>query len=220
MKIKISIIINLLIFVLMIFGLMVALLGIPFLQEGSKSNFLNLIKYFTVESNIFMGITALIFAINEILYIKKGKKINKIIFILKYVSTVCVAITFFTVVFFLAPLVYRDRALTMFTGINFFYHVAIPVLSIIVFILFENSNQYNIKITIFGMILFLIYSIFYLIASLTHIEDGKIIDGYDWYGFLKFGIPMFFLLMVLMLVLSYSISFLLYYINKKLFKEN
>jgi hypothetical protein len=137
-KIKIAIIINIIIFVLVVFGLIVGLAGIPFLGSSGRSKFSYLIKYFTVESNLFMGITALALGINQVLYLKNGTKINKVIFILKYVATVSVAITFFTVLFYLGPVVFRDRFLSMYQGVSFFYHLVVPVLSMLVFILFES----------------------------------------------------------------------------------
>ena len=205
MKIKLSIITNIAIFVMMIFGIIISLVGIPFMTNGSRSSFPNFIKYFTVQSNIFMGITAIAFAVNEILFLKKRIRINKILFVLKYIATVCVAITFFTVLFFLAPIVYRDYFFDLYVGTNFFYHLIIPLASMIIFIFAENSKEFNIKITIFGMIPFIIYSIFYVIASLTHMENGKVMSGYDWYGLIGF---------------SYLISFLTYFLNKKLYKNN
>ena len=190
------------------------------MTNGSKTSFANFIKFFTVQSNIFMGITAIAYAVNEILLLKKGTRINKVLFVLKYVATVCVAITFFTVLFFLAPIVYRDYFLDLYVGTNFFYHFMIPLASMIIFIFAENTKDFSIKVTIFGMIPFILYSIFYLIAAFTHMENGKVMDGYDWYGFLSFGIPMFMLLMVLMIGFSYLISFLTYFLNKKLYRNN
>ena len=220
-KIKIAIIINIIIFVLVVFGLIVGLAGIPFLGSSGRSKFSYLIKYFTVESNLFMGITALALGINQVLYLKNGTKINKVIFILKYVATVSVAITFFTVLFFLGPVVFRDRFLSMYQGVSFFYHLVVPVLSMLVFILFESSKDYNIhKVSFFGIIPFLIYAIFYVIAVLTHMTDGKVEAGYDWYGFLSFGIPIFILLMFIMLGATYLISFLTLKLNKITYKEN
>ena len=218
-KIIISIIFNSIIFSLMVLGLIMAFTGLKFdLSFGPKPTFGNVMKYFTVQSNIFMGIMSLLFVINAILYLKKNIEMNKIVFIIKYVSTVCVAITFSTVVFILTPIFYRDNIFGLFYDGNFLFHLVIPVLSIITFLFFENRNDIKIKITFTGMIPFIIYTIFYLIAALLHMENGKIVDGYDWYGFLYNGIPIFILLSFVMVILSYFISFILYFLNKKLYK--
>ncbi len=216
-KIKVSVVTNISIFVVVTLALILGLAGVPSFETGTTS-FGELMKYFTIESNIFMGIMALLLAINQILYLKNNTKINKAIFILYYVATVCVAITFFTVLFFLAPVVYRDQFWSMYTGISFYYHFLIPVVAMIMFLFVLNTNEYSIKISFFGIIPFLVYALFYVIAALTHMDGGKVMPGYDWYGFLSFGIPVFLLLLVIMLGATYLVSFLIYFINKKLYK--
>ena len=219
-KIIISIIFNSIIFILMVLGLVMAFTGLKFdLTFGPKPTFGYVMKFFTVQSNIFMGIMALLFVINAILHIKKNIEMNRILFIFKYVSTVCVAITFFTVVLILTPIFYRDNIFGLFYDGNFLFHLVIPVLSIITFLFFENRNDITIKITFTGMIPFIIYTIFYLIAALSHMENGKVVDGYDWYGFLYNGIPIFILLSFVMILLTYLISFIIYFLNKKLYKS-
>ncbi len=220
-KIKISIVINIMIFLLVVFGLIIGLAGIPFLGAKGRSSFGYLIKYFTVESNLFMGITALLLGINQILFLKKDIKINKIIFILDFIASVSVAITLFTVLFFLGPVVYNWNFLPLYSGVSFFYHLVVPVLGMVVFILFESTNEFNIlKTSIFGIIPFLVYSVFYIIASISHMDNGKVQSGYDWYGFLSFGIPIFILLMFIMLGATFLISFLILKLNRITYKEN
>ena len=218
MKKKISIIINIIIFVLSIFTLITALIGLGF--RGMVNEPLPLpylLKFFTVLSNLFMGFVSLAFAVNEILYIKKNIEIKKYMYILKLMATVSVAITFLTVVFFLAPK--EKNYFSLFYDGNFFYHFFIPVLSIVVFLLFDTTNKLSIKSTLFGILPFVVYTIFYIIVSLANMDGAKFKDGYDWYGFLGLG-PWFILAAVLMFGGSYLISFLLYFFNKKLCKEN
>jgi len=218
MKKKISIIINITIFVLSIFTLITALIGLGFRgMVNQPLEFGYLMKYFTVLSNLFMGFVALAFAINEILYIKKNIEIKKYMYILKLMATVSVAITFLTVVFFLAPK--EKNYFSLFYDGNFFYHFFIPVISIITFILLDNTNKLSIKSTIFGILPFVVYTIFYIIVSLANMDGASFKDGYDWYGFLGLG-PWFILAAILMLGGAYAISFLLYFSNKKLYKEN
>lgn len=218
-RFKISIIINSIIFILMIIGLVMSFTGLKFdLRIGDRPSFGYLIKFFTVESNIFMGIMALLYVINAILHLKNGTEMNKYVFIFKYVSTVCVGITFFVVALILAPLFSNGNYFSLFYDANFFFHFFIPVSSILTFILLENRNDFSIKITITGVIPFSIYTIFYLIAALTHMEGGKVQEGYDWYGFLYFGIPIFIVLAIATLILIYLISFIIYFLNKKLYK--
>ena len=217
-KINAAIILNLIIFVLMVVGAFFAFTGLKFDMTRVNTTFWYVIKFFTVQSNIFMGIAALLYAINEILHLKKGIELNRTLFIIKYIATICVTITFFTVALFLAPVFYKDNYFALFYDTNFLFHLVIPVLSMIIFIFLENRSDMNIKITFLGIVPYIVYSIFYVILAITHMENGKVVDGYDWYGFLYFGIPTFILLTFIMIVATYLLSFLLYFLNKKLYK--
>ena len=87
----------------------------------SSSGFTSL-KYFTVLSNIFAGVTSAIWAIVAI----KGKD-TKVPDVLKFVSTVAVMVTFSVVAFFLRP-VYKDYP--MYSGANLWFHLLIPLLEL------------------------------------------------------------------------------------------
>ena len=62
------------------------------------SNGLKQFRYFTVLSNILCAISALIMAISQI-----GGNVSRSAFLLKYLGTVSVTLTFLTVLLFLAP---------------------------------------------------------------------------------------------------------------------
>ena len=218
-KIKISITLNIILFVLMVFALYMALSGLSF-DMTFKKHSIHIFKYFTVLSNILMGIVALVFAIREILYLKNNKEISKYFYVAKHIATTCVALTFLTVALFLAPVFYKEKFFDAFHDANFFYHFLNPVLAIIVFVFFENTNKLSIKTALFGMVPFGVYSIFYLITAITHMSGGKVDTKYDWYGFFYFGVPIFFVLMIFMISLTFLISFILYKSNKKLYKNS
>ena len=58
---------------------------------------------FTTDSNILCGVSALIMAVFQIRQIKNNKSVPRWAFILKYTGTCALAVTFFTVIFFLGP---------------------------------------------------------------------------------------------------------------------
>lgn len=218
-KIKISIILNTILFVLMVFALYMALSGLSF-DMTFKKHSIHIFKYFTVLSNILMGIVALVFAIREILYLKNNKEISKYYYLAKHIATACVTLTFLTVALFLAPVFYKEKFFDAFHDANFFYHFLNPVLAIIVFVFFENTNKLTFKMSLFGILPFAIYSVYYVIAAVTHMDGGKVASGYDWYGFFYFGVPVFFVLMIFMISLTFGISFTLYKVNNKLYKNS
>ena len=170
---------------------------------------LSAIKYYTVESNILMAIIALIYAF----YIKSGKPPTYPLSLVKLIGTVGVALTFLTVVFYLAPISGPDFLL-MFTRYNFFLHLTVPVLSIFSFIFLEDHTVLPFKSTLLGIVTMLVYGVFYMINVIAHFKDGKVSTDYDWYCFVQYGAKSIFIVIAMMIVGTYLISFVLWKFNQ------
>ena len=107
-KTKIALAINILIVVLTIFSLVMIFTGFKFMESGYNTNTtpIGRFKFFTTQSNVFMGIVAFIVAIYEIKMIKgKISEIPTKMYILKLTSTVAVGLTFATVFGYLGIIV-------------------------------------------------------------------------------------------------------------------
>ena len=216
-KIKISLTINIIIVVLTIIASIIMFTGFKFM-EGEyvlESTKIGMFKFFTVDSNIFMGIIALIFAIKEI-KILKGKltHIPEKIYILKLMATTSVGLTFLTVFGYLGPIA-EGGIPSLIKNSNLFFHLLIPLVSILNFILFERTDKLKLKDTFYGVVSALAYALFYLINILIHVQDGKISPLYDWYWFVQGGLWQIAIVMPLMLVITYLISLLLWRLNRK-----
>lgn len=217
-KTKISLIINIIIFILTVIATVCMMAGIHFM--GAETNSLTarnitVFRFFTVESNILMGIMALVFSIFEIKVLtKKRDHIPSKLYILKLISTVGVVLTMLTTVLFLAP-TSKHGYFSLFTNSNLFFHFVIPLLSLITFIFFEKTEKIKFKYTFAGIIPMFLYGIFYSINIFTHIENGKVSPIYDWYGFVQNGIKDVFFVIPVILGATYLISFLLWDFNKK-----
>lgn len=74
---KISYILNMIIFILVIFSLTAMITGLEFLGEGMilSANKIEVFKFFNVDSNILAGIASILFALSDYKVIK-GKKNN------------------------------------------------------------------------------------------------------------------------------------------------
>lgn len=217
-KLKISMIINSIIFILTIIASLIMITGFKFMtgtEPVLESTKFGVFRFFTVQSNIFMGVTSLIFLIEEIKVLKgisKSIPINK--YVLKLASTSSVSLTFFIVFTYLGPI--SDGGIkTMLMNSNLFFHLFIPVLSIITFIFFEKTNDINIKKIIYGVLPTIIYGFYYLINILIHMENGKVSPVYDWYWFVQNGVWASLFVAPLILVISYILSLLLWKLNKK-----
>lgn len=215
-KIKISFILNIIIFILVFICFIFMLINFNFMSDIKvlESHGLENLKYFTVDSNLLLGISSLILSIYEYLYLnKKIKEIPNKIYLLKYISTICVMITFLVVTCFFAPFYFKNNFYVLYLNNNLFYHLIVPILAFISYIFFE-KNKLNFKTTFTGIIPVILYSIFYITRVLNHMENNKIIPEYDFYGFMSNGINGLIISIPIMIILTYIISLIIYKLNK------
>ena len=216
-KIKVSLILNIIIVLLVIFATIFMFTGFKFMPGGSllEVSKVEMFKFYTVDSNILMGIVSLIFIIYEKKLLKnKIKEIPKKVYILKLIATSGISLTFITTSFFLAP---SYGFYAMFNNSNLFFHLVVPVLSIITYIFFEkHDNKY--KYAILGIIPMFLYSIFYTTNILIHLNNGGLTFKYDFYGFLQGNLNNIYLVIPVIYLISYVISVLLVFGNRKIKK--
>ena len=176
-KLKISLILNIIIFILTVIATIMMFTGFKFMKGMEpvlEATGFSLLKFFTVESNLFVGIISLIFSIKEIKIIKGNEKeLSTKMYLLKYMSTSAVSLTFFIVFSYLGP-ISKGGIISMLMNSNLFFHLIIPVLSIINFTIFEKTNKIKFKQVIYGIIPTFLYGLYYCINVLTHIENGKV----------------------------------------------
>ena len=217
-KLKISLILNIIIFILTVIATIMMFTGFKFMKGMEpvlEATGFSLLKFFTVESNLFVGIISLIFSIKEIKIIKGNEKeLSTKMYLLKYMSTSAVSLTFFIVFSYLGP-ISKGGIISMLTNSNLFFHLIIPVLSIINFTIFEKTNKINFKQVIYGIIPTFLYGLYYCINVLTHIENGKVSYVYDWYWFIQNGVWTAIIVIPVIFLISYLISLCLWYFNKK-----
>ncbi len=214
-KIKTAFIMNVCLFVLETFAVAWMMSGI----SGGllTSSRLGILKYFTVDSNILMGIIALVAAIDEWRVFKgKQSEVRAGSYVLKLIGTVGVTLTMLVTVFFLAPTTANTYGFfALFHNSNFFLHLFNPVLSLIVFLGFEKTAKIRFKHTFSGIIPMAVYAVYYVTAALTHAENGVIAAGYDWYGFFFGGVTSVLYVLPALLLITYAISFVLWKLNRR-----
>lgn len=217
-RIKISLIINIIIFLFTVIASIIMFTGFKFMhgyETKLESTKIGMFRFFTVDSNIFMGLVALLFSIKEIQLLKgKINEISTKSYILKLMSTTGVGLTFFTVFGYLGHIA-KGGMHSMIMNSNLFFHLLIPVFSMLNFIIFEKTNRLKFKYTFLGIIPTLIYSLYYVTNILMHLENGKVSPVYDWYWFIQGGIWQIGIVMPLMLGITYLISLILWKLNKE-----
>lgn len=214
-KYKISFILNIIIVIMVIGASIMMFTGFRFMPGKIilESNKLGMFKFFTVDSNLFMGIISLIFAIFEIRLLKGSiNEIPKYMYILKLMATTSVTLTFIVVFAYLGPLV--GNIYLMILNSNLFFHLLVPVFSMITFIFFERNNKMSFKYSFYGLIPVIMYGLYYLINVLIHMDNGIVLPEYDFYYFVQNGIWTAIVVVPVMFIISYTISLILWGFNR------
>ncbi len=218
-KMKVAFGLNVLIFMLELFAAIWMMSGKGGgILSGSRLSALN---YFTVDSNILLGITAIIAAIDE-KRVLDGKKsgVSTSTLIAKLVGTVGVTLTMIVTVFYLVPITAAAYGVfALFTYSNFFLHLLNPILAIITFLFFEQTDKIAFRHTFTGIVPMLIYAVYYVSTALAHSSDGRVLKGYDWYGFFAFGTESAVIIVPIFILITYGISFLLWKLNRRAFEK-
>ena len=169
--------------------LIVGVLGIIF--TAKSTDFMGgsvIFNYFTVQSNIFAILMALIFLCNEvILLIFKKSFINQVLLYLKFAATIAVTLTFIVFFAMLAPLVGINYLLSFN---NFSLHAIVPILAIVDFILFDIDINLTYPKSLIGTAMPLYYVFFVYIGVPFNLQYGENIKfpyffmDYETNGFL------------------------------------
>lgn len=179
---------------------------------GSVGN--TCLKYFTTDSNILVGVAALIMLIYNIArFAKPDAVMPKWVSVLKYTGTSAVALTLLTVVFFLGPVfaIMKGPAgyRLMFEGNTLILHLTTPLLAIISLLFFEKDNKFSKGDCLIACLPSFIYSIVYFTMVIVLKQWN------DWYNFTlggkTFMIPV---ALVSMYLATFAISALLRKLRK------
>lgn len=221
-NLKTSLYINIVVFILTLIAMIMMFTGYKFMSGNEyilETSGLGMLRFFTVQSNLFVGIVSLVFAIKEIM-ILKGKKISitKMDYLFKLMATTSVGLTFLIVFSYLGP-ISQYGLKSMLMNSNLFFHLLIPALSIINFMFFEKTDLLELKYTFYGIIPTGIYGLFYLINLLLHMTEGRVSPVYDWYWFVQNGVWTALIVIPLVMFLTYIVSFVIWEVNSTMNKD-
>ena len=187
---------------------------------GKSSSFL----YFTIQSNIWIGITCLIFAVLAAvgLYTKKNL-IKNWLYILKFMFTVAITLTFIVMALLLTPeAIARGDYIYLASPGNIFNHYITPILAIIDFALFDTAWKNRWINSFYAAIMPFYYLIFALICSFSGVifSSGEKVpyfflnyDKLTWFQFTSKG-PGVFWWIIILTVFDIGMGFGFIAINK------
>ena len=215
---KTALVLNCLIVAFTIFATICVILGFKFMQDISilsEKNFKSF-RYFTIQSNLLAALVALIYIIFKCSPAGKNcEKLPSWLYLLKLAASTAVAFTMFITVFYLAP-TSKNGYFSLFMNSNLFMHFLTPMLCIISFIFFESAEKKPLKTSFIGAIPAALYASFYTPNVLLHLDNGKVNPAYDWYHFLAFGLNTIWLVIPLLLLISWLLGLGIWALNRKL----
>jgi hypothetical protein len=174
-----SVVLDLVIGVLSVLGWLLLAFGVGdpdhLAARGMES-----LKYFTVLSNLFVGIVSVLCLPARLL---AGPVLPPWLLALKLAATSAVMITFITVIVLLGP---KFGWASMYSGGNLFMHLVTPLVAVTACVLFAQVGRLPVWATIWGTVPSIIYGIWYVNTVRVHGAEsaGKV---YDFYGFLRWG---------------------------------
>lgn len=173
-------------------------------KEGMLvSTGLGSLKYFTVLSNLFAALAAVVYLFNN-------RRPSRKVKVLKYVAAVSVGLTFVVVMVFLGPLFGYPF---MFAGPNFWLHLFVPLLAMTEFV-FLNETGMKYKDNLWAVVPMLVYGIFYMGNNIIN-GIGQWPHTNDWYSFLAWGYPIGFGIFVIIVLMTYGIGLVLRKLNDR-----
>ena len=186
--------------------------GIRFMPSSFilSDNRLEMFKYYTVDSNILIGFNSLILLIFEYRYLFKKKFIPKWVHLFKFIGTTSICLTFVTTLVFLTP---KYGFYEMYNNTNLFFHLIVPLLAIVSYVFFEKYKSKYID-SFFGIIPMMIYAVYYIYNIIIHINNGGLTLKYDFYGFLFGNINNAFIVVPIIILVTYLMGLVLLFLNK------
>lgn len=177
------------------------------------------LKYYTVLSNLFLGVSAIPMLVFSVQNAKKGEiKTPLWAIVLKFAAVVATTITFLTVVVVFIPLAIKEGYswFSLFSETNLFNHLITPLVGLLGFCLCEISPKLKFRHTPWGIVSVILYEIFYTFNYYFHwVDSGR--DNpdylYDWYGFTNGGKNPVWLVIIIGVVAAYLITLLVYLFN-------
>ena len=176
---KSEIVLNLVIVILAVTGIILMVTGTS--EEGAlQASGIENFKFYTVLTNVFCGIIALIYLI--CLLINKGA--DKLV-ALKLAAVCGVAVTFAVVAFMFGPLY---GFLQFYKRGNLFFHLLLPLTAMLEFIIVKRRRM-PFRYTVIAAVPTLLYGICYMLNILINGIGGEWPDTNDFYAFLSWGWP-------------------------------
>ena len=202
---KTELILNIVIVILTVIGVVLMLTGNP--EEGVlQASGIENLKFYTVLTNVFCGLIALVYT----LFILLGKDTGKIR-VLKLAAVCGVAITFAVVAFMFGPLYGFPQ---FYQRGNLFFHLLLPLTAMVEFIVVKRPAM-PFRYTIFASVPTFLYGVGYMTNILINGIGGEWPNTNDFYAFLSWGWPVGIMIFAGITITAFGVACIFRVINNK-----
>ena len=200
-----EIIFNLILVILTAIGIVLMVTGKS--EEGAlQSSGIENFKFYTVLTNVFCGLIALIY-----LVLITAKKNTDKMAVFKLAAVCGVAITFAVVAFMFGPLYGYPQ---FYKRGNLFFHLLEPLVAIVEFILIRRKKM-PFKYTVIAAVPTLLYGIGYMSNILINGIGGPWPDTNDFYAFLSWGWPVGIAIFAVITLMAFAVACIFRLISNK-----
>ena len=200
-----EIIFNAIIVILTAIGIVLMVTGKS--EEGAlQSSGIENFKFYTVLTNVFCGLIALIY-----LVLLTAKKNTDKMAVFKLAAVCGVAITFAVVAFMFGPLYGYPQ---FYKRGNLFFHLLEPLVAIVEFILIRRK-KIPFKYTVIAAVPTLLYGIGYMSNILINGIGGPWPDTNDFYAFLSWGWPVGIAIFAVITLMALAVACIFRLISNK-----
>ena len=207
---KLTVILDILIVVLVFFALILMMTAPS--EDSLSAKGWTAFKYYTVQSNVLCAlssIAALAYAL-----IKRNGTVPDALYVFQLAGTTVVTVTFLVVIGFLGP-VYGYGY--MYLRANLFFHLIVPVISMVKMLFVKPKRKYPLSVTLWGILPTFLYGAVYAIINAVG-WTGKSNPATDIYGFLFWGWGIGAVFLISICLLSWLVTVFFWGISRKIHK--
>lgn len=194
------------------FNLIIVILEIIGIIIGVAINHTIGIEYYTTDSNLLALISSLLFVI----FIVSKKKMPRWLQLFKYMTTICLTVTFLVVILILGPMLKFNYGYLLFNNNLLFQHLLCPLLSIIAFLFFDDISILKLKDTFIGISLTIVYAMILITLNYAKLVTGP----YPFLMVYEQSVFMSIFWFITILGIAYLIAFLLRKIYIKIHEKS
>ena len=155
-----------------IFNLAIVIFGVVGVILSVGRHGIKVFQFYTENSNYFALIVSFVYCIFCVICLFFKLRIPRFIYVLRFISTVCLTVTFVMVVCVLGPLYPENFIFYLFGNSNLYQHTICPILSFVSCILFENYANITQYMVILSIIPTLLYGVVMVLLNIFKVVIG------------------------------------------------